>query len=130
MSTLIRFPSDIYFSLTVIFRIWPLNPRFFSKCRKNLFDFSPFSYHWHLLRIRIPSAISSKISCKSCLCLLYDFIFSSLLSLELLSYFLNCGFFSFFFFCSDWEEATQNLSISYFKKSYFICWSRTFGVES
>ena len=74
VSELICFSSGISFSFIMIFRTLPWISRF----GKNLFGFSLFSYHWHLLRTRIPSGISSKISSTSCLCLLYNFIFSSL----------------------------------------------------
>ena len=74
ISELICFSSGISFSFTMSFRTLPWISRF----GQSLFDFSPFLYHWHLLRTRIPSGISSKISSNSCLCLLRNFIFSSL----------------------------------------------------
>ena len=74
ISALICFSSHISFSFTMVFRTLPCISRF----GKNLFDFSLFSYHWHLLRTRIPSGMSSKISSTSRLCLLCNFIFSSL----------------------------------------------------
>lgn len=74
VSALICFSSHISFSFTMVFRTLPCTSRF----GKNLFDFFLFSYHWHLLRTRIPSGMSSKISSTSRLCLLCNFIFSSL----------------------------------------------------
>ena len=74
ISALICFSSHISFSFTMVFRTLPCISRF----GKNLFDFSLFSYHWHLLQTRIPSGMSSKISSTSRLCLLCNFIFSSL----------------------------------------------------
>ena len=47
----------ISWSLTIILRIWLCIPLNFSRFKKNLEDFSPSSYHWHLLLMRIPSAI-------------------------------------------------------------------------
>ena len=117
MSKLIHFPSDVFFSFNVSFRIWPWIPHFFSGFGKNLLDFSSFSYHWHLLPIRIPSAISSKVSSNSYVCLLYSFMFPSLSSFVSRTFilFFKLGIFCFiitiivFFFWNGLEKATQNL---------------------
>ena len=63
-------------------------------------------------------------------CTILYFHHYEVLFVQLLSHFLIHGFFWVFFFRSDLQKAIQNLRISYFKKSHFICSSRTFSALS
>ena len=73
--------------MTIILQIWLWVPLHIWRFNKNLEVFLRSSYHWHLLLRRIPSAILSYISARSCLNLWLKDWFSSVESLFFFSNF-------------------------------------------
>ena len=96
-------------------------PRFVSRFKKNLMDFSPCAYQSNFDRMLTPSAIWSYIESSYFVCILYDWKLSSMFKLpsSSVSVFSNNVLFSFRSFVRFSEYLIVNSQILYFKSFPF-----------